>query len=122
MSNALDCERCGACCVNSDANQAEGYAGWIAVDPYCGVARDRKLEARYVTDSGEGPHMRLDGQGRCIALHGKLGHKVRCTVYAARPDPCRRVQPGDPDCLSARAERGLGDAPPLPPRVPRKRG
>lgn len=44
---------------------------------------------------------------RCVALDGTVGVGVRCTVYAARPSPCREVQPGDERCTTARARHGL---------------
>ena len=29
---------------------------------------------------------------RCIALQGKVGQQVRCTIYENRPSPCRNFQ------------------------------
>lgn len=45
---------------------------------------------------------------RCAALAGEVGVAVHCQVYAARPSPCREVEPGDAQCLKARARCGLG--------------
>ena len=47
---------------------------------------------------------------RCAALEGTIGREVACRVYAARPSPCREVEPGDDKCRRARALHGL---PPL---------
>jgi hypothetical protein len=44
---------------------------------------------------------------RCHALHGEVGKQVTCSVYAARPSPCRETQPGDEQCNKARARHGL---------------
>lgn len=101
----LDCRRCGACCVNLPSNRAEGFTSWVEIEPDDAilVARPRLV----VHDAGGVPHLRLAGDGRCIALHGTLGRNVRCAVYDERPSPCRRVQPGDALCTRYRAEHGL---------------
>ncbi len=50
---------------------------------------------------------------RCIALGGKIGKTVGCTVYSNRPSPCRKFQAsyadGKPNkrCDEARAAHGL---------------
>jgi Fe-S-cluster containining protein len=53
---------------------------------------------------------------RCSALAGVIGQRVRCTIYAERPSPCRDFAPyaplglGEDACDRARARHGL---PPL---------
>ena len=53
---------------------------------------------------------------RCAALAGVIGQRVRCTIYAHRPSPCRDFAPyaalglGEDACDRARARHGL---PPL---------
>lgn len=55
---------------------------------------------------------------RCIALQGTLGVDTHCSIYAARPSPCRELQAAweggvpSPQCDRARARHGL---PPLTP-------
>lgn len=55
---------------------------------------------------------------RCIALEGVVGVATRCSIYEARPSPCRELQAawedGTPSaqCDRARARHGL---PPLTP-------
>jgi Fe-S-cluster containining protein len=44
---------------------------------------------------------------RCMALQGTVGESAICSVYAQRPSPCREVQPGDSQCVKARAKHGL---------------
>jgi Fe-S-cluster containining protein len=103
-----DCQSCGACCANPDENRREGFVDYVE------VARDGRLLAdpdrrkRYVVFNAEGvPHLRLDPSGRCAALVGRLGARVRCAVYADRPRGCRLVEPGGARCLQARRERGV---------------
>ncbi len=102
-----DCQRCGACCVNPRVNADEGTEAYVEIsDPRAKLLRDRSLRRKYVADIDGVAHLRLI-DGRCAALRGATGRRVWCVVYAHRPLPCRRVQPGDGDCLRARAEAGL---------------
>ncbi|WP_246480111.1 hypothetical protein [Inhella gelatinilytica] len=55
---------------------------------------------------------------RCVALQGRVGEQVACTLYAQRSSTCRSVLPGDSQCLKARAAWGLGcSAPAAPPQM-----
>jgi hypothetical protein len=104
----FDCKRCGACCVNPLANRAEGHVAYVAVVPRDAILRHPRLVDRYVRSDDEGGrHLRLDPGHRCLALKGSIGHQVRCEIYALRPAACRRVTPGDADCLRARREAGI---------------
>ena len=106
---ALDCQRCGACCVNPRVNRAEGFSEYVEV-----TSRDRELLRhkhlidRYTVAKKDGTrHLRVSGPDqRCTALLGGLGRTVHCAIYAVRPQPCRWLEPGSPECLDAR--RGLG--------------
>jgi Fe-S-cluster containining protein len=113
MSAELDCRRCGACCKNLPSNRAEGFASWVEVDPDDDLLADAELVRRHVVvDDGGVAHLRLAPDGRCLALRGALGDRVRCTLYHLRPSPCRRVQPGDDLCRRYRAEHGIRDSVP----------
>jgi Fe-S-cluster containining protein len=111
MSTPL-CQGCGACCCNAAENVAAGVRTYVEIDdPRSRLLTRADLRNRYVTEIDGAPYLRLDGAGevqRCAALRGKLGFSVSCVVYTHRPAPCRRVEPGDRECLRARAERGLG--------------
>lgn len=105
---SLDCQTCGACCTNSAENEREGRADYVAIERSAPLLSRADLVRRYVTvDEHGAPHLRMTPDGRCLALRGALGRKVRCELYHHRPRPCRTVQPGDGDCLRARRERGL---------------
>jgi Fe-S-cluster containining protein len=104
----FDCRACGACCVNPDENRAEGVVDWVEVGPDEPLLRDARRAARLVVTNGAGVrHLRLDPDGRCLALRGRLGRRVECTIYACRPDGCRRVEPGGAHCRQYRRERGV---------------
>ncbi len=119
--SSFDCTRCGACCCNPLENEREGVREWVAVEAAAPLLSRRDLVRKLVVlDAAGEPHLRLDRQGRCLALRGALGDRVRCSIYAVRPQGCRRVQPGDRDCRQYRAERGL-DAVEATPAATRRR-
>jgi Fe-S-cluster containining protein len=74
------------------------------------ILRDAELMRRYVVCNADGePHLKLTPEGRCAALRGRLGGRVRCLIYHHRPSPCRRVEAGSELCLRYRREAGLSD-------------
>jgi hypothetical protein len=108
---ALDCQTCGACCVNLPSNRAEAFTSWVELAPGDALLARRDLVRKHVVRDAAGvPHLRLAADGRCLALRGRLGGDVSCGIYRLRPTPCRRVQAGDPQCLRYRAEHGLGSS------------
>jgi len=44
---------------------------------------------------------------RCVALTGVIGESVGCSIYANRPDACRKFAPGSALCIEARIKRGI---------------
>lgn len=104
---SLDCQSCGACCRNGAENLREGVSEWVEVGDDEAIAKRQRGAALLVRGHDGVLHMRLVDGGRCIALRGAIGRRVRCSIYEVRPRPCRRVQAGDPSCLRARADAGL---------------
>ncbi len=104
----LDCTRCGACCVNPPENVREGFDEYVEVGPEDALRRRPELLRRHTLEHNGRVHMRLLDDGRCSALSGGLGRRVRCTIYHARPSPCRRVQAGSELCRRYRRDHGLG--------------
>lgn len=101
MSADLDCQRCGACCAQfrvsfywAEADDAPGGTVPVALTRPVGTLHRcmAGTEARPV---------------RCVALHGEVGQAVACGIYEQRSSTCRSVQPGDEQCLKARAAHGL---------------
>ena len=104
----LDCQQCGACCINLPANRAEGFDSWVEIAEDDAILERRDLSSKHVIYDVHGiPHLRLAPDGRCLALRGSPGGTVKCAIYHHRPTPCRRVQPGDALCLRYRREHGL---------------
>jgi uncharacterized protein len=92
------CQECGACCA------------FFRVSFYWAEAQEQgladscieQLNAHIASMAGTNRPA-----PRCCALQGEVGKQVACLVYAARPSPCREVQPGDDQCNKARARYGL---------------
>ena len=99
------CLTCGACCAT------------FRVSFYWAEAEQRGLPVELtqrVNDWFACMRGTSSPTPRCVALKGEVGSCTQCTVYEARPDPCRDVQPGDSQCAKARAKHGLPPLPPLP--------
>ncbi len=104
----LDCQFCGACCKNSTANQAEGYVDYVPMEKGDAILQKPELMRRYgVLGKGGAWYLALTSEGRCKALRGALGGRVRCEIYHYRPSPCRRVQLGTELCRRYRRDHGL---------------
>ncbi len=107
LAPRFDCLTCGACCKNPDENVAEGYLWYLEVKG-TDLLKKPDLKKKFVVYDESGvPHLRLDPSGRCAALVGKLGDRVRCTIYQLRPKGCRMLEAGEPRCIQARKERGI---------------
>jgi uncharacterized protein len=99
VSSTYDCQLCGACCACD--------ASW----PRFSLEEEDEIAlipVPLITACGSG--MACEG-ARCLALAGKVGVWTACAIHPIRPHVCRECQPGDPECLLARALHGL---PPLP--------
>ena len=108
---AYDCQRCGACCTNPDENRATGYSAYVDILPIDRILTRPALVRRFVaTDEAGQLHVRLDREGRCVALVGNVGRHAKCGIYVDRPRGCRVLEAGSERCKSARRERGI--APP----------
>lgn len=102
------CQSCGACCAafRVDFHPVELAGGAFVWGQ--GVAREMTVPvtANIVRMSG------TDAVApRCVALAGEVGSRVACTIYEARPSPCREFETSHPACQRARQRHGL---PPLP--------
>jgi Fe-S-cluster containining protein len=103
-----ECFGCGACCQSTPENVAEGFSQYIEVDDDAPIWRRPDLVRKLVVrDADGGAHLRLHPDGRCVALRGKIGHRVRCEIYRERPTPCRKVEAGSDLCQRYRLSRGL---------------
>lgn len=93
-----DCRACGACCFSpSDRFVSITGADWSRL----GAEAERL--AHFV---GNRAFMRMSG-GHCAALEVRRaedgGRDFFCTIYAMRPEICRQLERGSPECLGERA-------------------
>jgi Fe-S-cluster containining protein len=94
--------------VNLPSNRDEGFIYWVEVADGDAILERTDLVRKHVVRDADGvPHLRIVGEGRCLALRGALGREVACDIYHHRPSPCRTVQPGDALCLRYRNEHGI---------------
>jgi Fe-S-cluster containining protein len=101
------CQTCGACCA---AYRVAFH--WSEAAPELGGATPPgltvALDPHRVAMAGT-----LVEPIRCAALQGEVGIATRCTIYAARPSPCRELVASwergvrSPQCDRARARHGL---------------
>jgi Fe-S-cluster containining protein len=105
------CQSCGACCaffrVSFYWREAEEAAeGRIAPVP------------QELTDNGTPMFRVMKGTSdkhhvRCVALEGKVGSSVSCSIYTLRPTPCREFSASfeegehEPRCDQARMKYNM---------------
>ncbi len=106
------CLSCGACCATFRVafhwSETDHFLGGVTpsaltetLDPHRVVMRGTQARAP-----------------RCTALHGTVGQRADCGIYAQRPSPCHDLKPAwesglaSPQCDRARLAHGL---PPLTP-------
>lgn len=100
MREQLDCQSCGACCVE---------AGPVSVNVYDSTPRWRTRSIRYsmpYTEQDVRDGVRQMDKylgGRCKALAGVVCKSVSCRIYDTRPAVCRTFEPGSAGCLESRA-------------------
>ncbi len=103
----FDCVACGRCCYYNKPNYAMLYPEDIATFGRARLARYTAkstlsgAELRPGEDSSE-IFMRMEN-GHCCALDVTPGVSYKCSIYSDRPLLCRMYEPGNADCLEARA-------------------
>ena len=107
-SRPVDCRDCGACCVNLPTNRTLGFIYWVEISDGDAILDRADLVEKHVVRDKDGvPHLRILQDGRCAALRGIVGTDVWCSIYPDRPSPCRKVEPGDANCLRYRREHQI---------------
>ncbi len=95
MTIPTDCLRCGACCF-SPAQQFVRVTG----DDWARLGEAAERVAHFV-GPGYRAFMKMHG-GHCAALDVRAaahwGTKFFCTIYERRPQICRDLARGSPEC------------------------
>jgi Fe-S-cluster containining protein len=99
MMPHFDCDGCGACCCTFPIFAAESDA---LREPRI-RNEGRRLPLWLATPQWDYQLFPLPFHESCCFLDGEN----RCTIYATRPNVCRRFEAGSAQCQEARKLRGL---------------
>lgn len=106
MTNTnIDCLTCGACCTSEiDFNIKVHFTDEEGENiPY-----NLKGDANgFVWQKNHMAFEEVEGVCRCKALKGKIGGKVRCSIYKFRPGACQKYEVGNQDCMKERLNFGI---------------
>ena len=89
-----DCQRCGVCCFSP----SDEYV-WVTGYDWTRLAEQAERHAHFI---GNRAFMKMH-EGHCAALAiTRLDDDTlhfHCTVYEQRPEICRMLERGSPECL-----------------------
>jgi uncharacterized protein len=85
------CLECGTCCFSNLETSVR-----VTGDDYERLGAAAEELVHFV---GNRAYMRL-ADGHCAALRIELEGRFVCTVYEARPDACRELERGSPQCAA----------------------
>lgn len=92
-----DCQACGACCHSTTPYHVRVFGA-----DHARLGDDAE---RWVTWIGHRAYLRLaDGACAALARSADTG-RFACVVYEARPETCRTLTRGSPECAAERAEK-----------------
>jgi uncharacterized protein len=101
MSTPPNCRSCGVCCFSPSPTYVR-----VTGDDWARLGAGAERLARFV---GHRAFMRMR-DGRCIALEVKRTAEGRadffCSIYAQRPQLCRELERGSPECAGELANKG----------------
>jgi len=88
-----DCQRCGVCCFSESAEYV-----WVTGHDWEQLGADAEKLAHFI---GHRAFMQMK-DGHCAALEIKAdvaGVHYACSIYDRRPEICRILERGSPECL-----------------------
>lgn len=95
-----DCRRCGVCCFSASAEYV-----WVRGEDWSRLGAEAERLAHFI---GHRAFMRMR-DGHCTALevrHDATGEADHCcTIYERRPQICRDLARGSPECEGERATK-----------------
>lgn len=106
-TDQYDCIACGRCCYHDQPNYAQLFPEDIAAfgpDRLAKYAEKSTLSGDSLRPGEDGSemYMRMEN-GHCCALEVTPGVRYECSIYPDRPLLCRVFEPGNSECLKARA-------------------
>jgi len=111
MNFPNDCQCCGVCCFSASSEYV-----WVTGHDWSRLAEDAERLAHFI---GNRAFMRM-ADGHCAALEIRRQDsgepRYFCTIYERRPEICRVLARGSPECLGERATKAAqvsaGNSPP----------
>ena len=96
-----DCQRCGVCCFSDSSEYV-----WVTGYDWTRLGPDAEQLAHFISNRA---FMKM-ANGHCIALKifsSKNGTaRFSCSVYDRRPEICRALERGSPECLADLETKG----------------
>lgn len=89
-----DCQRCGVCCFSESAEYV-----WVMGYDWTRLGEDADRLAHFI---GNRAFMRMtEGHCTALAIRQVPGEETvfSCTIYDRRPEICRALERGSPECL-----------------------
>lgn len=100
MTGAGECLRCGVCCYSKLPTYVR-----VGGDDWARLGAEAERWAQFI---GHRAYLRMQ-DGHCLALERRPapeGGVIHfCTIYAQRPQVCRDLQCGSPECAGERATK-----------------
>ena len=106
---AVDCQTCGACCGPSE--NSPSFVDLLPAD----LARLTPSQRKRLVLLFAGPAIRTKHCASgvvCAALVGRIGRRVRCSIYETRPIACRAFKAGSRICRAVMRDVGVFDGGP----------
>jgi len=91
MDVPADCQRCGACCFSAGPHFVR-----VTGADWARLGADAERLAHFA-GRGHEAFMRMR-DGHCAALDVRSGGEFFCTIYERRPQTCRDLGRGSPEC------------------------
>ncbi len=100
MNAPTDCRGCGVCCFSPSPTYVR-----VSGDDWSGLGERAEELAHFI---GQRAFMRMQ-DGHCAALDVRRdaagARDFFCTIYAQRPQVCRALERGSPECEGERATK-----------------
>ena len=100
------CLNCGSCCSHFRVSFYHGEMD-LNIGGFVPSNMVSKVNEHFVCMSG------TENGGRCVAMTGKIGQNIGCSIYKNRPSTCREFEVWDkngvpnPKCQELRIKNGI---------------
>ena len=95
-SEPPECLACGACCFSELPTYVR-----VTGEDHARLGDDAEAWTHFV---GNRCYLRMQ-DGHCAALRVEPAGRFVCAIYERRPETCRRLERGSPECAAERHEK-----------------